>query len=107
MDRLPREAAIAGCIVLTNREGAANFDKDVPLPSELKFSSFDPDKIYSMLKDICCDSTKFDEYSKKMERYREWISGQQFRMRICIDRLIEECVTKREEEQQREAAADK
>ena len=107
MDRLPREAALAGCIVLTNREGAANFDKDVPLPSEFKFSSFDPDKIYSMLKDICSDSTKFDEYSKKMERYREWISGQQFRMRICIDRLIEECVTKREEELQKEAAADK
>ena len=95
MDRLPREAALAGCIVLTNREGAANFDKDVPIPSEFKFKSFDADKIYCTLKDVCSDSSKFDKCSKSMERYRQWISGQEYRMRVCIDNLVEEVVTKR------------
>ena len=95
MDRLPREAALAGCIVLTNREGAANYDKDVPLPSDLKVSSFDADKIYSNLKDICSDSAKFNEYAAKMQKYKEWILGQEYRMRLCVDRLIEDIVTKR------------
>jgi hypothetical protein len=95
MDRLPREATLAGCIVLTNREGAANFDKDVPLPIEFKFLSFDVDKIYSMLKDCCCDSIKYGEYAKKMQPYRDWILGQEHRMRVCIDKLIDEIVTKR------------
>lgn len=95
MDRLPREATLAGCIVLTNREGAANYDKDVPLPSDFKFTIFDSDKIFYMLKDICSDSDKFDEYSKQMEKYKQWILGQEYRMRVCIDNLIEEVVTKR------------
>eukprot|EP00804_Cyclotella_cryptica_P001173 CCRYP_017001-RB/>CCRYP_017001-RB protein AED:0.02 eAED:0.02 QI:0/0/0.5/1/0/0/2/6193/483 len=95
MDRLPREATLAGCVVLTNREGAANFDKDVPLPKEFKFSSFDIGEIYAMLKDCCCDSKKYEEYVKKMQPYRDWILGQEHRMRICIDKLIEEIVSKR------------
>lgn len=95
MDRLPREAALAGCIVLTNREGAANYDKDVPLPSVFKFASFNADKVYALLKEICCDSIKFDEYSVKMQTYKKWIIGQEYRMRVCVDKLIGEVVTKR------------
>ena len=36
MDRIPREAALAGCIVVTNREGSAAFRQDVPIPSQYK-----------------------------------------------------------------------
>lgn len=95
MDRLPREATLAGCIVLTNREGAANFDQDVPLPKEFKFASFDVDNIYSMLKDCCFDDVKYKEYAEKMAPYRDWILGQECRMRVCVDKLIEEVVIKR------------
>ncbi len=79
MDRLPREAALAGCVVITNREGAANFDDDVPLPSIFKFAQFNVDKICSLIKESC---TKHGEYAnanaktKKLEKYREWILDQ-------------------------------
>jgi hypothetical protein len=95
MDRLPREAALAGCIVITNREGAANNEKDVPLPSELKCSAFNADAIFSLLRDICCDFVKYEEYARKMQPYRSWILGQEFRMRVCVDKLIDDVVTKR------------
>ncbi|QGU31760.1 hypothetical protein [Thermochromatium tepidum] len=35
-DRLPREAAMAGCCVITGRQGSANNDLDVPLPQQFK-----------------------------------------------------------------------
>ncbi|EJK54875.1 hypothetical protein THAOC_25460 [Thalassiosira oceanica] len=92
MDRLPREAALAGCVVLTNREGAAAFDEDVPLPKELKFSSFEVEKIYSAIKDVCANLKR---ESAKLERYREWILGQEQRMKICVDRFIEMVATNR------------
>lgn len=107
MDRLPREAALAGCIVLTNREGAANFDTDVPLPSEFKFREFDADRIHSTLKDCCCTNnnnsgsstdgtiSKYQEYRAKMEAYKKWILGQEDQMKACVDKLVEEVVRNR------------
>ena len=37
-DRIPREAAISGCCVLTDRRGAAKFFKDVPIAERYKFA---------------------------------------------------------------------
>jgi hypothetical protein len=36
-DRIPREAAISGCCVITGRAGAAANPEDVPIPEEYKF----------------------------------------------------------------------
>lgn len=38
-DRLPREAALAGCIVAVNELGAASFDEDVPVDKQYKFTT--------------------------------------------------------------------
>lgn len=38
-DRIPREAASRGCCVLTNRQGAAANDKDIPIPDKYKFDN--------------------------------------------------------------------
>eukprot|EP00574_Skeletonema_japonicum_P000216 CAMPEP_0201741210 /NCGR_PEP_ID=MMETSP0593-20130828/46697_1 /ASSEMBLY_ACC=CAM_ASM_000672 /TAXON_ID=267983 /ORGANISM="Skeletonema japonicum, Strain CCMP2506" /LENGTH=526 /DNA_ID=CAMNT_0048235539 /DNA_START=1 /DNA_END=1581 /DNA_ORIENTATION=- len=92
MDRLPREAALAGCVVITNREGAANFDDDVPLPSIFKFAQFNVDKICSLIKECC---TKHDEYAKKLEKYRAWILDQRVQMKACVDGMINDVVKKR------------
>lgn len=90
MDRLPREATLAGCVVITNREGAANFDEDVPLP--FKFAQFDVDKIYSLIKECC---SKHDEYATKMNKYKSWILNQRVQMKSCVDGMVDEVVTKR------------
>jgi hypothetical protein len=116
MDRLPREAALAGCIVLTNRDGAAGYDVDVPLPNEFKFGgTFSVDNVYALLRDICVSSsshdknnnnnknneeemllTRFEVYVNKMKPYVDWIHGQERRMKDCVDRFINEVVTLRQ-----------
>ena len=36
-DRIPREAAISGCVVITGKRGAAANDIDINIPAEFKF----------------------------------------------------------------------
>lgn len=36
-DRIPREAAISGCVVITGRRGSAGNDVDINIPAEFKF----------------------------------------------------------------------
>jgi len=93
MDRLPREAALSGCVVVTNVEGAAGFQKDVPLPPKYKIKSFDPDAVHTLLKDLI---DNFGERTKDMDDYRDWINGQKFTMKKYVVSLIEEIVTKRQ-----------
>ncbi|MCY4726601.1 hypothetical protein NYO98_09960 [Nocardioides sp. STR2] len=43
-DRIPREAAALGCIVLVSQKGSGNDNNDVPLPSSHKFRLVDGPK---------------------------------------------------------------
>jgi hypothetical protein len=70
-DRMPREAALERCIVITGKFGSAR-GRDVPIPEEFKLST-DPQSI--------CDSIKaaMDNYPGKsaaFDLYREWIRQQ-------------------------------
>ena len=38
-DRIPREAAVSGCIVVTNRIGSAANSLDIPIAEEFKVST--------------------------------------------------------------------
>ena len=87
MDRLPREAAIASCIVITNGDGAAQFDTDVPIPPHYKVRKFDVDRIHRLLR------RSLDEYEKRVkdfDDYRKWIGGQMERMDMCVDKFLDE-----------------
>mmetsp|Transcript_7882 Transcript_7882/g.11636 ORF Transcript_7882/g.11636 Transcript_7882/m.11636 type:complete len:429 (-) Transcript_7882:82-1368(-) len=85
MDRLPREAALAGCIVITNAQGAAGYDADVPIPSTYKFCEFDVYKITACLKE------SIQEYKARREdfnEYRKWIEKQRSGMEVCVKELV-------------------
>lgn len=43
MDRIPREAAACGCLVLVGERGSASYFSDVPLPAEYKIDLRNPD----------------------------------------------------------------
>jgi hypothetical protein len=96
MDRLPREAALAGCCVVTNREGAAHLIDDVPIPSKYKIQTFDVDVIHKLLLDLM---ENFEERSKDFDNYREWIRGQRERMKECVSIFLDEVVEKRKKNQ--------
>lgn len=68
-DRIPREAAICGCCVITGLRGSANNDVDIPIPSTYKFSEKNPKEIVNMIKSI------FDDYSNKRSDYEEYIES--------------------------------
>ena len=88
-DRLPREAALAGCIVITNMEGAAYYEEDVPIPKQYKMKDFDVDVIHRLLSSSL---NNYDEVSKEFDSYRDWIHGQETRMDKCIkDFLTKVC----------------
>jgi hypothetical protein len=74
-DRIPREAAMLGCCVITNKRGSAAFYEDVPIPDEYKFEDRDENipKIVDKIRD-CFDN--YEERYKDFEHYREFIRNE-------------------------------
>lgn len=68
-DRIPREAAILGCCVITNKRGSAAFYDDVPIPEGYKFEDKDENipLIINKIKD-CFEY--FEERYKDFDYYR-------------------------------------
>lgn len=72
-DRIPREAAILGCCVITNKTGAANFQKDVNIEQEYKFRSSQKEipaiieKIQQLMQNFKSEYKKFDPYRKSIQ----------------------------------------
>lgn len=75
-DRIPREAAMCGCCIITNREGAAKNDKDVKIPSIYKFEMQEENLPYIKKKiDECISS--YNVLRKDFDAYRSEIIGQE------------------------------
>lgn len=69
-DRIPREASISGCCVITNNKGTAKHIEDVPIFKEFKFDNIDDNitkivsKIYDCFENYEANSKKFNEHRK-------------------------------------------
>ncbi len=74
-DRLPREAAILGCCVITGKRGSAAFYEDVPIPDEYKFDDKQENipKIIEKIRD-CLEN--FEDRYKDFEYYRQIIKNE-------------------------------
>lgn len=64
-DRIPREAAISGCCIITNKLGSAAYYEDVPIPSRYKFDhvSAQIPQITHLIQDI------FDHYNTHLDAF--------------------------------------
>ena len=76
-DRLPREAALLGCCIITGKRGAAKYDEDVSIPAKYKFDDVkkEIEKIGNMIKE-CIDNyeiniKEFEDYRKKIANERK------------------------------------
>jgi len=92
MDRIPREAALANCVVITNKAGAAAYTEDVPIPEQYKVGKFDVDAIHKILMRSLED---YDQRKKDFDDYRDWIGNQKERMEDCVKGLLESVGSKR------------
>ena len=74
-DRFPREAAILGCCVLTDKRGAANYFKDVPIADKYKYEDKDKNipKIIQMI-EYCIEN--YSIARNDFEDYREYIKSE-------------------------------
>jgi len=70
-DRLPREAALAGCIVFTTRHGAANFHEDMPMPYWYKFKTLD--EVLEKVRLVVGGKTTARQ---QQDKYRAWVLEQ-------------------------------
>ena len=91
-DRIPREAAVSGCCIITNKEGSAAFYEDVPIGEQYKFEHYEEEyeKMKAMILDIC---NHFEDHSKNFDDYRQWISEERMRFSeetVCMVQKIEE-----------------
>lgn len=76
-DRLPREAAIHGCCVITGKNGSAGNSLDVNIPDGCKFSERDPnfeERVGLLVEDIF---NNFNQHFVNFAPYRATISSEQ------------------------------
>ena len=74
-DRLPREAAILGCCVITGKRGSAKYFEDVPISEEYKFE--DKEENIPLIVEKIKDCFKnFEIHYKNFENYRNIIKNE-------------------------------
>ena len=80
-DRIPREAALLGCCVLTSRRGSAANPVDVPIPEDYKFdldrASLDeiPRKVRLVFEQFELETERFEEYRARIAAEKEEFFG--------------------------------
>ena len=72
-DRIPREAAISGCCIITSKLGAAANDLDVPIPIEYKFEDKD-ENIPLIIEKIRFLLDNYETETVRLEHYRKIIA---------------------------------
>lgn len=74
-DRIPREAAMSNCCIITDLRGSAAFTEDVPIPNKYKFQDNEQNirDIISTIK-YCFDS--YEIATKDFDEYRKYISNE-------------------------------
>jgi hypothetical protein len=83
-DRPPREAASAGCVVLSTKLGAAGFDADMPLDDCYKFDSLDEASV--ALRMVLAD---WDAHHLAQSEYRSVVANQRSVFRQEVGELLE------------------
>ncbi|MCM1188232.1 MAG: hypothetical protein NC541_02925 [bacterium] len=86
-DRIPREAAICGCCVITGRNGSATYPEDVPISGEYKFGR-DEKNIPAICDCIRRLVNEYDTYISDFAYYRAVIRGEKEKFEKAVANLI-------------------
>ena len=86
-ERLPREAVLSGCCIITSFRGSARFHQDVPISNEYKFDcdELDINSILVLIKDC------FDNYTKRkkdFETHRRILLNNKSQFEIDVDNIF-------------------
>ena len=75
-DRIPREAALCGAVVITNTQGSAGNGVDVPIPADCKFDERHPLTVPQVLRRIQEAMQDHPAEQARFADYRAWIEDQ-------------------------------
>lgn len=75
-DRFPREAAMAGCCVVTGRRGAARYPQDVPIADQYKLDDVTDQYVSAFRPLVDYVFAEFQAASRDFETYRESIRAE-------------------------------
>lgn len=83
-DRIPREAAMSGCCVITNKKGSAAFQQDVPIPEKYKFNDSE-DNIKTITNTIRECLNNYPKSITDFSTYRNYIRNEkeEFRQNVA------------------------
>lgn len=90
-DRIPREAALSGAVVITGRRGAAAFAGDLPIPDRFRLDEAAPDferHALTLIGILLTDDAAFAAASAAQEPYRAWIRGNRAAFLAEADALV-------------------
>lgn len=86
-DRIPREAAIFGCVILTNRTGSAKNEIDIPIDGYYKIEEC---VSFSVIKKIGEILENYDTHYSRQRNYRDEIANEEVDFQNQIKVLIKE-----------------
>ena len=87
-DRLPREAVILGCCLISSRMGAAGNRQDLPIPEKYKFDHTNSNfvgHVSVMIKEIL---TNYEDHSSQFEDFRKIIHSEPDAFRDQIKKIF-------------------
>jgi hypothetical protein len=86
-DKIPREALVSGCCLLTGRGGTAGFKEDLGIPEKYKLDLEDqkPEKIKAQVIQIM---DNYNEVVKEFIPFREFVMGEKDRMIEDVKKLF-------------------
>jgi hypothetical protein len=90
-DRIPREAALCGAVVITGRQGAAGFAEDVPLPDRFRLDERRADfqrETLRLIDELLYSDTAFRDASAQQAPYRDWIGQNKDTFMAEVDAFI-------------------
>lgn len=88
-DRIPREAAMCGCIVITNRKGSASFFEDISIPDQYKIDySLDKEKTIIQLLEESLFS--YEERLKDFDFYKTKIINEENKFNNDLSEILKD-----------------
>ncbi|MGN8864743.1 hypothetical protein ACTNET_07665 [Lactobacillus amylovorus] len=86
-DRFPREAAISGCCILTDKKGSAAYYKDIPILEKYKFEDKE-ENIDRIIKQIEFCLKNYSSTIDDFEGYREYIKQEKASFKKDVDKVF-------------------
>lgn len=87
-DRAPREAALAGCCVVTGRHGAAANSTDIPIPAAYKLDDSSDAYLETFRPLVASIFRDFERHTRQFEPYRERIRGEHARFEEQVQAIF-------------------